>query len=424
MTVVTTHKNGVGQKFRFFTGSVKAYKRTAADGITEEMVIEGIASSNQRDRYGDTMTAQCQASMLMQSKKLTMFGNHSYGVPEDVYGKCGSSTLETEGDTIKLAIVMVIAQSNPRGVKSWELINKDGVTLAFSIGGIITDAEIDEENDDGSSWWPPLLINDLELLEISLVGIPANRESYTRSFIEDIKKSAFKGATRDPGVQKAFLRSIGVKGIEDEFPDLRDIAPVALSGGGITLVKSGDENKQLQTAVRCLHDPACASFEAHIEKEPGNAVPDEQCAHKNGCQKTKASDSSLCEEHRDAAKIVLDEANAQLATVQASIETANANLSAINAEIEAKTTEKSTLETQAADLVKQIADLDEKKKASELRATPTGRQTKATTAGSSTNKPLSEMTDAELRAHHQALNKSAAVDARPLGADVEREQAH
>ena len=36
----------------------------------------------------------------------------------------------------------------------------------------------------------PLIINGLELLEISLCGIPANPRAYTRSFIEDIARSS------------------------------------------------------------------------------------------------------------------------------------------------------------------------------------------------------------------------------------------
>jgi HK97 family phage prohead protease len=223
------HKAAIGQQFRFYTSTVKAYKRAAAGG-TEDLILKGIASSNQRDRYGDTMSAQCVSSLVAQSKKLTMFGNHDYDVPEDVFGRCDSSNLETEGDVIKLAIVMAIAKSNPRAVKSWELINEDGVRLAFSVGGIITEAEVDVENDDGTGWSLPLIINGLELVEISLCGIPANRESYTRSFLEDIKKSAFRAVTGDRNIQKAFLQSMGVETSRQKLApvDLARMTPAEL----------------------------------------------------------------------------------------------------------------------------------------------------------------------------------------------------
>jgi HK97 family phage prohead protease len=418
LTDQTTARTGVGQKFRFFTGAVKAYTRKSADNTTDEKIIEGIASSNQRDRYGDTMTVSCLSSMLQQCQKLTMFGNHDYDVPECVYGKCGESTLETDGDKITMAIKMVIAESNPRAVKSWELIAKDGVTLAFSVGGIITDAEVDVENDDGSSWWPPLLINDMELLEISLCGIPANRESYTRSFLEDIKKSAFKVAMRDPGVQLAFLRSIGVKSVAGEFADLRDAETVnaEIAAKGVLLEKDGTNGDGSKTGVHCKHDPVCESFEAHVALEPEVEVPDEQCSHR--CKHHRAAATIALNVELDAeTKKLLDAAVAEATRIineakdAATATTADAQkeLSAITAEIETKKAEAAALTTQRDELQTEVT---------KLKATPTGRQSQATPGGSSTIKPadLAKMTADELRDYRRKVNAGNSEDARPLGA--------
>lgn len=395
-TATEPAKPGVGSKFKFFTGPVKAFTRKNAETGKDEMFIAGAASSNVRDRYGDTMSAQCQASMLTQAKGLTMFGNHDYDVPEDVFGKCATSQLSTESDIIDLDIEMQIAQSNPRAVKSWELINKDGVTLAFSIGGIILEAEIDEDNDDGSSWWPPLIINDLELLEISLVGIPANPRAYTRSFIEDIKKSAFKGASRDPGVTKAYLRSIGVKGVDEEFPDLRE-AEIANAAAAATA-------GAVETAVEPIETPAVegtvaiASGPILLERDGVNADGSKtavQCAHETPCSTY-------------AAHIAQGEADAIVATARTNVEASQTELSALNAEIVTKTAERDAL-------VATVAELEVKK--TELAATPTGRQTQAHAGGSSNTKPLSQMTSAELLAHKRALDGAQSDDARPLGAE-------
>ncbi len=417
MTATLTKKPatraGVGQTFKFFTGAVKAYKLASADGKSEDLIIEGIASSNTRDRMGDTMSAQCQTSMLAQAKGLTMFGNHEYDVPENVFGKCTSSKLEVEGDVIKLAIVMTIAQSNPRAVKSWELIAKDGVRLAFSVGGRILEAEVDEENDDGSSWWPPLLINLLELLEVSLVGIPANPEAYTRSFLEDIKKSAFKAATRDPGVQKAFLRSIGVKSVEDDYPDLGEGTLATLEGGGVTLYSDEQPADGSKVAVNCSHDPACESFDAHVAK----------CVHKDGCAEPHIDGSLFCESHKPNIKdLTLDisleiaettkaECERIIAEAKAAVENAQTELSAINTQISAKQTEKVEIEKAVTDLTAQVEA---------LKATPAGRTTKTTPGGSSlTTKPLSEMTADELREYARKRfggGEPATADARTFGA--------
>jgi HK97 family phage prohead protease len=369
----TPPDTGKGQKFKFFTGPTKAYIVKGADGAPDQYVIEGIASSNVRDRYGDTMSAQCQASMLKQSKDLTMFGNHSYDVPGDVYGKCVESNLEVSGETIDLAIKMQIAQSNPDAMKSWELINKDGITLAFSIGGIILDAEIDDENDNGDSWFPPLIINDLELLEISLVGIPANPRSYTRSFIEDIKKSAFKAAQRDPGVTKALLKSIGVKSVDEDFTDLRDAEVV---------------NDQLAAeAGEGAEAPAAEAPAVEASAAPAEAMPAAELAVtvETGIDKVTLYRSG----GNELPLFVLDLSD--LTATTKAISDFTVQRDAISTEITTKTSERDAL-------VNEIAELQ--KKADLLRATPTGRQTKAHAGGTSTaDVDLTKMTDAELRAH-------------------------
>lgn len=416
-----TTRDGKGKVFRFLTGTCRAFTVKNAETGDDDMFIEGIASSNVRDRYGDTMTAQCQASMLLQSQKLTMFGNHSYDVPEDVYGVCDQSKLETNGDVIDLAIVMRVAKSNDRAVKAWQLISADKVRLAFSIGGIILDAQIDEENDDGSFWFPPLIINDLELLEISLVGIPANPRAYTRSFLEDIKKTAFKVASRDPGVQKAFLRVLGVKSVEEEFTDLGD---------------AGASTADLTP----------------VEPEAGSKA----CAWKDGCEKSNAAGSLLCAEHIKAAPIEGVEAPAD-GIVKEGIEvpaddgvTREATLGdeaapqnteqqlSLRVDVSAEVTDEAKrlldeIETRAAALKDECAALDaqitEKKselatldadvtrlrdEADKLKATPTGRQTQAHAGGRSTAaKAPRDMTDAELRDYARNMHRgNLEVDAR------------
>lgn len=393
-TATEPAKPGVGSKFKFFTGPVKAFTRANPETGKDEMFIAGCASSNVRDRYGDTMSAQCQASMLTQAKGLTMFGNHDYDVPEDVFGKCATSQLSTESDIIDLDIEMQIAQSNPRAVKSWELINKDGVTLAFSIGGIILEAEIDEDNDDGSSWWPPLIINDLELLEISLVGIPANPRAYTRSFIEDIKKSAFKGASRDPGVTKAYLRSIGVKGVDEEFPDLCE-AEIANAAAAATA----------GTTPTATETPVAESIETTATE---TTVSDAASAPSNPADPNSETWEDVGGEIKALAAKAQQEADAIVATARTNVEASQTELSALNAEIGTKTAERDAL-------VVEVKALEVKK--TELAATPTGRQTQAHAGGSSNTKPLSQMTSAELLAHKRALDGVQSEDARSLGAE-------
>jgi HK97 family phage prohead protease len=191
------------------TGVAKAITRSIPDGKggeKEAMFVQGIASSNVRDRHGDTISSGAQAQMLESARGITMWLNHSYQIPEDVLGTCEESELKAGtdkdgNDCLDLIIRCKVDDENPRAVKAWKHI-QNGTQLAFSIGGNITDCEIDEANDDGESWCPPLIINGLDLLEISLVGIPANPRAYTRSFVQEMSRGFMRNAARDPEVRK------------------------------------------------------------------------------------------------------------------------------------------------------------------------------------------------------------------------------
>lgn len=199
--------NNERRTFNIHTGAASAYVTKDATGAVDSHYLKGVASSNVRDRMGDVITAQAQAQMLSQAKGLTMFMNHSYNVPEDVLGTCEDSSLETQGDVVDLVINLKVAKSNERAMKAWKLVNDDKVTLGFSIGGALTDAEVDTEN-DGDGMFPPLIINGLDLREISLCGIPANPRSYTRSFVEEIAKGSFKTAVRSKSALAVLTKSL------------------------------------------------------------------------------------------------------------------------------------------------------------------------------------------------------------------------
>ena len=122
------------RKFEMFSGATKAIAIKDDSGVTH-YYIEGTASSSVKDRMGDILDEQCQASMLAQSRGLTMWLNHSYKVPEDILGTCVESTLERatdpeQGECLDLLIRVEIDPENPRALKSWQHIQK-GTKLAF-----------------------------------------------------------------------------------------------------------------------------------------------------------------------------------------------------------------------------------------------------------------------------------------------------
>jgi HK97 family phage prohead protease len=178
------------RRFEIKTGAVRAFKAIdPADGV-EKMYLEGTASSTVDDRMGDTLDASAQTKMVAQARGIVMWLNHSYMVPEDILGTCREATLQnasdpTQGECIDLMIRLEIDAENPRAVKAWKHV-EGGTKLGFSIGGIWLDFDWKNE-DDWMDW--RVVVHDVDLLEISLVGIPANPRAYTKGFVEFATRS-------------------------------------------------------------------------------------------------------------------------------------------------------------------------------------------------------------------------------------------
>jgi hypothetical protein len=150
------------------------------------------ASSTVEDLHGDTMTDECVRDMAAQakSKGMTIFLNHRYNVPEDVFGVTQDSAVtsraqDSEGTAIwDLDLDIDLAGTNPRVPKTWELIKDDQVKLGVSIGAMIVDWDYKDEK---QGWWGGLVIKKVDLLEASIVGIPANQRSWVQNAVAAIK---------------------------------------------------------------------------------------------------------------------------------------------------------------------------------------------------------------------------------------------
>lgn len=236
-------------------GGMKALTVKDVSGAgPDTMYLQGTASSTVRDRHGDTITAGAQAMMLEAAQGMTMWLNHSYDVPEDILGTCEESTLvaatDKDGaDCLDLNIRCKIDANNPRAVKTWQHIS-GGTQLGFSIGGEITAFDFDNENDDGSSWCPPMIINGLELYEISCVGIPANPRAYTRTFVEEMSRGLMRSVARDKNVRDVVMKTYSDRrkaAAADVLESGATFDLTALSAG--TLQSSGNVQINLRSAL-------------------------------------------------------------------------------------------------------------------------------------------------------------------------------
>ena len=163
-----------------FGGVAKAFVEKAPDG-SERMVLEGIASSSVKDRMGDTISRSFMQKFERQGVGMTTFLNHNYEVPEDVFGTIEIATLRDANDPVQgkcldLFIRSVVDPSNPRAVKAWEMV-KNGRKLGFSIGARVSEATPINPDD----YWGGMDLQDGELMEVSVVGIPANQRAYIQA---------------------------------------------------------------------------------------------------------------------------------------------------------------------------------------------------------------------------------------------------
>lgn len=176
-------------KFEFKAiGALKAMKD--ADG---KMRLRGVASSTTRDLHGDVMTESALQDMENSANKnLTIFLNHSYSVPEDVGGSVERATRSTRdvdhsgNPNVDLDLDIVMDETNPRAVQTWNSI-KSGTKLGLSIGANLPEGGY-KRNKDGT-----YIIEHCELLETSIVGVPANPRSwveYAVKALNDARKDA------------------------------------------------------------------------------------------------------------------------------------------------------------------------------------------------------------------------------------------
>jgi HK97 family phage prohead protease len=139
--------------------SVIEFTKTHKEGDSERILLEGIASTTNRDLHDEIVAASAIETMAEQASTLNIHANHWYGI-EDVVGAIQEAYVEDE----QLHIKFLITKKYTPDIK--DLLDT-GVRLGLSIGGAIT--EYDEKN---------RIINALELYEISLTPMPANWDTF------------------------------------------------------------------------------------------------------------------------------------------------------------------------------------------------------------------------------------------------------
>jgi len=186
-------------QFKILTGTLKAF--SGEDGRKR---LSGVASSTVRDLHGDTMSQTAILDMeRMANDNLTIFLNHSYNVPEDVFGSVEHATaiqrgMDGDGNpNWDLIMDILVDDDNPRAEKTYGAIQK-GTKLGLSIGAMIPEGGAIRDKDTGA-----LTINHVHLLETSVVSIPANPRSWISNAVKALKKAALEPKSEDSDEDEA-----------------------------------------------------------------------------------------------------------------------------------------------------------------------------------------------------------------------------
>lgn len=157
---------------------VKREHLPAVEGEIESIIVEGFASTNDIDRQGDIVpTSVWEKGLVNYLKNPIILAHHHYDEP---VGRMLEHRIDEKGLWIR-------ARVSAAATEVFNLV-KDGIMTGFSIGFRINDADYNAPAD-------VFVIKDLELLEISLVSIPANQNtlfSLSKSFENDSEYNSFK----------------------------------------------------------------------------------------------------------------------------------------------------------------------------------------------------------------------------------------
>ena len=208
-------------EFKIYTNALKAYENESG-----ERFVAGTTSSTIRDLHGDEMSLNALKSMADTARQnMTVFLNHNYNVPEDLFGSAMDAQIVKRFDAetgqevydLDLNIRVVNEDENPEALRAYRAI-KRGVKLGLSIG-----ARVEKASRKAASDGQPesIVIEKVRLMEASVVGIPANQRSYLHNAIKSIKSS---GVDLDSLEYDELVPS--VKAVEVEGEPSADKAPL------------------------------------------------------------------------------------------------------------------------------------------------------------------------------------------------------
>ncbi len=166
--------------FFMFTEAMKAHDD---DGDGECPMVLCTASSTAIDLEADRFTTNALKQMKEGFVGKLIFLNHSYKVPQDVFGVVTKAELVKREGRLDLDMVIRVETGNPLAVQTYEYV-LNGTRLGVSVGVIVTEAEKSDDEDDFGK--RIVDISGVIPLEASIVGVPANQTAWTQEAVKSL----------------------------------------------------------------------------------------------------------------------------------------------------------------------------------------------------------------------------------------------
>lgn len=157
----------------------------------DSRLVHTIGSSTEQDLQGDYMSLEALNSMTKMPPNVTTWLNHSYTLPDDIFGSVKGTPKILHADGIAdLHLDMDVEFDNPAAARVKKYID-NGRRLGCSIGCLVTKYEVPDEADGGEWFMQPIIIHGVRVLEFSIVGIPANQRAWVTNAVRGVFTRTF-----------------------------------------------------------------------------------------------------------------------------------------------------------------------------------------------------------------------------------------
>ena len=353
-----------------FTKSVK--------DTSEERIITGYASTTDQDRQGEVVTLEAmkKAVNALLSTNSTVFYEHKH--EQNPVGRILEAKVDEKGLWIK---VLISSTAN----EIWTLI-KEGILNKFSIGGKVKNYY---KKFDKSLGKDITYITEMELYEVSVVGLPANASAtFKAKSFQDVVLKAIEGKEK---LESKLQKLIKKAGEEMEVKKNEEVITAVTTAEATQEVKvETTDNKETVVVdvtkseeAKPLGNLTKEDVQALMEKKEGNEIKKDEVVMDDPTKETEGEEDLYADD--PLVKAVADlqtTVNTVLETVKTLTDSVKAYWEALEAKgvkvPEEETEKKTEVEVKKSITIEEVAEVVKKtfdEKIGRIRLVPSRKGT-------------------------------------------------